>query len=140
MAILSSQLASVSQDLQSIATRVVVPRKEDCQGFSALHVAVLSTRSEATSLLLDSAARTSCKTESTLLRIGYLEALLKARDAHGRTALHVAAAFGCEEVCTVSALIQELLKLRFIAQRNWLSSIQPSFCLKLCGLALLGQE
>jgi ankyrin repeat protein len=109
MAILSSQLAAISTDLQLEATRVVVPPKDDFQGFSALHFAVMSRRPEATIILLESAGRTSSKTESTLVRVGYLEALLKARDAHGRTALHVAAAFGCEEVCMVSLAVDRKL-------------------------------
>lgn len=89
--VLNGQLAGLAPDLQPDAPRRVIPAPSDLAGFSALHVAVRSARQEVTTLLLDAAARTDSKAGPAAPRTGISEALLRARDAHGRTALHVAA-------------------------------------------------
>ena len=73
----------------------IVPPRADIQGFTALHAAALSAQGTMTMLLLDMvlhasgtqlATRELASMEGTLL-----VRLLKARDAHGRSAIHVAA-------------------------------------------------
>lgn len=83
----------------------IVPPRADVQGFTALHAAALSAQGTMTMLLLDMVLHASgaqlATRELATMESSLLVRLLKARDAHGRSAIHVAAGAANAGVCSV---------------------------------------
>lgn len=93
--VLGAHLATRVGQMWPHATTQVVPPRSDVQGSTALHAAALCSTESMALLLLDivtqaSQSQLSARTQATL-ESSMLMQLLRARDAHGRTPLHVAA-------------------------------------------------
>jgi ankyrin repeat protein len=93
--ILGCHIAEATHALWPEPNPSVVPPERDTQGFTALHAAALSSRPAITMLLLEVATRAaaehlaSCSQDA--IDASLLQRMLRARDAFGRTPMHVAA-------------------------------------------------
>jgi hypothetical protein len=94
-AILGAHLAEAVHNMWPQPKPCIVPARSNMQGFTALHAAALASRDAMAVMLVDAATHASAaqlaKREQASLEESMLVQLLRARDAHGRTPLHVAA-------------------------------------------------
>jgi ankyrin repeat protein len=93
--VLGAHLAEAVHTMWPTPEPAIVPPRSDMQGFTVLHAAALASREAMAMLLLDAATHALTaklmSREQASLESSMLVQLLRARDVHGRTPLHVAA-------------------------------------------------